>query len=122
MMKSEDTLDWYPAQLPPVKIILGEAVLFIGKQGRPINARTLLEYLQVMQLRQKNGMIKLLCRLRLMFSETISALTANVNARFQSVSVLNDFNRMIFPIISQWDFVTGQKDAIQCNPIFSVAA
>lgn len=53
MMKSEDTLDWYPAQLPPVKIILGEAVLFIGKQGRPINARTLLEYLQVMQRRQK---------------------------------------------------------------------
>ena len=27
IMKSEDTLDWYPAQLPPVKIILGEAVL-----------------------------------------------------------------------------------------------
>lgn len=53
MMKSEDTLDWFPAQLPPVKIILGEAVLFIGKQGRPINARTLLEYLQVMQRRQK---------------------------------------------------------------------
>ncbi|MGK1995027.1 hypothetical protein ACR92Y_27775, partial [Klebsiella pneumoniae] len=35
-MKSEDTLDWYPAQLPPVKIILGEAVLAVGKQGRPI--------------------------------------------------------------------------------------
>jgi len=50
-MKSEDTLDWYPSQLPPVKIILGEAVL--GKQGRPINTRTLLEYLQVMQGRQK---------------------------------------------------------------------
>ncbi|QIA78791.1 hypothetical protein FEE38_03330 [Klebsiella pneumoniae] len=43
-MKSEDTLDWYPAQLPPVKIILGEAVLAVGKQGRPINTRTLLEY------------------------------------------------------------------------------
>jgi len=26
-MRSEDTLDWYPAQLPPVKIILGNAVL-----------------------------------------------------------------------------------------------
>lgn len=53
MMKSEDTLDWYPAQLPPVKIILGEAVLAVSKQGRPINTRTLLEYLQVMQDRQK---------------------------------------------------------------------
>lgn len=53
IMKSEDTLDWYPAQLPPVKIILGEAVLAVGKQGRPINTRTLLEYLQVMQGKQK---------------------------------------------------------------------
>jgi hypothetical protein len=53
MMKSEDTLDWYPAQLPPVKIILGEAVLAVSKQRRPINTRTLLEYLQVMQDRQK---------------------------------------------------------------------
>ncbi|EFB2787119.1 hypothetical protein HKE83_004333 [Escherichia coli] len=52
-MKSEDTLDWYPAQLPPVKIILGEAVLSVGKQSRPINTRTLLEYLQVMQDKQK---------------------------------------------------------------------
>jgi hypothetical protein len=52
-MKSEDTLDWYPAQLPPVKIILGEAVLAVGKQGRPINTRTLLEYLQVTQEKQK---------------------------------------------------------------------
>ncbi len=31
-MRSEDTLDWYPAQLPPVKIILGNAVLEVGKQ------------------------------------------------------------------------------------------
>ena len=53
MMKSEDTLDWYPAQLPPVKIILGNAVLEVAKQGRPINTRTLLEYLQVMQEKQK---------------------------------------------------------------------
>ncbi|ATO32470.1 hypothetical protein DZA65_01593 [Dickeya dianthicola] len=52
-MKSEDTLDWYPAQLPPVKIILGNAVLEVGKLGRPINSRTLLEYLQVMQRNQK---------------------------------------------------------------------
>ncbi|WP_447336473.1 hypothetical protein [Klebsiella variicola] len=34
-------------------IILGEAVLAVGKQGRPINTRTLLEYLQVMQDKQK---------------------------------------------------------------------
>lgn len=53
MMKSEDTLDWYPAQLPPVKIILGEAVLVVGQQGRAINTRTLLEYLQAMQKKQK---------------------------------------------------------------------
>ncbi|UJD97068.1 MULTISPECIES: hypothetical protein [Enterobacteriaceae] len=52
-MKSEDTLDWYPAQLSPVKIILGNAVLEVAKQGRPINTRTLLEYLQVMQEKQK---------------------------------------------------------------------
>ncbi|MFK3704630.1 hypothetical protein EDF73_103307 [Raoultella sp. BIGb0138] len=52
-MKSEDTLDWYPAQLPPVKIILGNAVLEVGKLGRPINARTLREYLQVLQRTQK---------------------------------------------------------------------
>ena len=62
-MKSEDTLDWYPAQLPPVKIILGEAVLAVPastkrkrpifRKRRPINTRTLLEYLQVMQDKQK---------------------------------------------------------------------
>ncbi|MCI1898184.1 hypothetical protein ACNZ3Z_07790 [Enterobacter kobei] len=51
-MKSEDTLDWYPAQLPPVKIILGNAVLEVGKTGRPINTRTLLEYLHVTQNKQ----------------------------------------------------------------------
>ena len=48
-MKSEDILDWYPAQLPPVKIILGNAVLEV-----PINARTLHEYLQVLQRTQKS--------------------------------------------------------------------
>ncbi|AXW88104.1 hypothetical protein AU509_02120 [Lonsdalea britannica] len=52
-MKSEDTLDWYPAQLPPVKIILGNAVLEVMKVGRPVNTRTLLEFLLVMQGRQK---------------------------------------------------------------------
>jgi len=51
-MKSEDTLDWYPAQLPPVKVILGNAVLEVAKTGRPINTRTLLEYLQVSQMKQ----------------------------------------------------------------------
>lgn len=53
-MKSEDILNWYPAQLPPVKIILGNAVLEVGKLGRPINARTLHEYLQVLQRTQKS--------------------------------------------------------------------
>lgn len=53
-MRSEDTLDWYPAQHPPVKIILGNAVLEVGKLGRPINARTLREYLQVLQRTQKS--------------------------------------------------------------------
>ncbi|WNN45972.1 MULTISPECIES: hypothetical protein [Winslowiella] len=52
-MKSEDTLDWYPAQLPPVKLILGNAILEVCKLGRPINTRTLLEYLQVAQAKQK---------------------------------------------------------------------
>ncbi|WP_313684574.1 hypothetical protein [Pantoea sp.] len=52
-MKSEDTLDWYPAQLPPVKVILGNAVLEVGRTGRPINTRTLLEYLQLQQTQQK---------------------------------------------------------------------
>ncbi|AUH01006.1 hypothetical protein PCO86_12735 [Pectobacteriaceae bacterium CE70] len=52
-MKSDDTLDWYPAQLPPVKIILGNAVLEVSKLGRPINTRTLLEFLQVTQEKQK---------------------------------------------------------------------
>jgi len=58
-MKSEDTLDWYPAQLPPVKIILGEAVLAVGKQGRPINTRTLLEYLLVRLRTTKCHLLKM---------------------------------------------------------------
>jgi len=52
-MKSEDTLDWFPSQLPHVKLAIGDAVLVIARQGRPINARTLLEYLQVTQQKQK---------------------------------------------------------------------
>lgn len=52
-MKSEDTLDWYPAQLPPVKTILGDAVIEVGRTGRPVNTRTLLEYLQIQQNKQK---------------------------------------------------------------------
>lgn len=51
-MKSEDTLDWYPSQLPPVKVILGNAILEVAKTGRPLNTRTLLEYLQVIQVKQ----------------------------------------------------------------------
>ena len=42
-MKSKDTLKWFPAQLPEVRIILGDAVVEVAKQGRPINTRTLLE-------------------------------------------------------------------------------
>lgn len=51
-MKSEDTLDWYPSQPPPVKVILGNAILEVAKTGRPLNTRTLLEYLQVIQVKQ----------------------------------------------------------------------
>lgn len=122
IMKSEDTLDWYPAQLPPVKIILGEAVLAVGKQGRPINTRTLLEYLQVMQDKQKNEMTKSPCRQRLRFSGIISALTADVNARPDSVSVLNNLNRMVLSIIPQRYSVIREESTIQCNAIFCIAA
>lgn len=121
IMKSEDTLDWYPAQLPPVKIILGEAVLAVGKQGRPINTRTLLEYLQVMQDKQKNEMTKSPCRQRLRFSGIISALTADVNARLDSVSVLNNLNRMVLSIIPQRYSVIREENTIQCNAIFCIA-
>lgn len=121
-MKSEDTLDWYPAQLPPVKIILGEAVLAVGKQGRPINTRTLLEYLQVMQDKKKGGMTKSPCRLRLMFSGIISALTADVNAPPGSVSVLNDLNRMVLSIILQRYSVIREENTIQRHAIFCIAA
>src|SRR5699024_867716 len=45
-MKSKDTLKWFPAQLPEVRIILGNAVVEVAKQGRPINTRTLLDYIE----------------------------------------------------------------------------
>ena len=45
-MKSKDTLKWFPAQLPEVRIILGDAVVEVAKQGRPINTRTLLDYIE----------------------------------------------------------------------------
>ncbi|EPM9183454.1 cold shock protein YdfK [Escherichia coli] len=45
-MKSNDTLKWFPAQLPEVRIILGDAVVEVAKQGRPINTRTLLDYIE----------------------------------------------------------------------------
>ncbi|EFU4951117.1 cold shock protein YdfK [Escherichia coli] len=45
-MKSKDTLKWFPAQLPEVRIILEDAVVEVAKQGRPINTRTLLDYIE----------------------------------------------------------------------------
>ncbi|MBK5143903.1 hypothetical protein I2494_09260 [Budviciaceae bacterium BWR-B9] len=51
-MKSSETLAWYPSQLPTVKLILGTAVIAVGKQGRPINTRTLIEYLYVVQAKK----------------------------------------------------------------------
>lgn len=45
-MKSKDTLKWFPAQAPEVRIILGDAVVEVAKQGRPINTRTLLDYIE----------------------------------------------------------------------------
>ena len=45
-MKSKDTLKWFPAQLPEVRIILGDAVVEVAKQGRPITPRTQLAYIE----------------------------------------------------------------------------
>ncbi|EAV7095337.1 hypothetical protein FAS92_19600 [Salmonella enterica] len=45
-MKSKDTLKWFPSQLPKVRIILGDAVVEVAKQCRPINTRTLLDYIE----------------------------------------------------------------------------
>ncbi|EGC9472102.1 hypothetical protein H7444_002722 [Salmonella enterica] len=45
-MKSKDTLKWFPSQLPKVRIILGDAVVEVAKQGRPINTWTLLDYIE----------------------------------------------------------------------------
>ncbi len=33
-MKSKDTLKWFPAQLPEVRIILGDAVVGSSKTGK----------------------------------------------------------------------------------------
>lgn len=82
-MKSEDTLDWYPAQLPLVKIILGEAVLAVGKQEGQSTLEPYLSIFKLCRLSKKNGMIKLPCRPRLKFLGTINALTAGVNAFFR---------------------------------------
>lgn len=121
-MKSEDTLDWYPAQLPPVKIILGEAVLAVGKQGRPINTRTLLEYLQVIQDKQKRRDDKIAMQTAIDVLRIISALTADVNAPPGSVSVLNDLNRMVLSIILQRYSVIREENTIQRHAIFCIAA
>ncbi|MEL8500156.1 hypothetical protein J4V93_09470, partial [Escherichia coli] len=45
-MKSKDTLKWFPAQLPEVRIILGNAVVEKEKKGKHINTRTLLDYIE----------------------------------------------------------------------------
>ena len=45
-MISKDTLQWFPEQLPEVRIILGDAVVEVAKQGRAINSRTLLDYIE----------------------------------------------------------------------------
>lgn len=48
-MKSENTLTWFPAQIPAVRSILGDAVIAVAKQGRPINTRTLCDYIRYKQ-------------------------------------------------------------------------
>gem|GEM_PF-795180 len=121
MMKSEDTLDWYPSQLPPVKIILGEAVLWVNRADRLI-PEPCWNTFRSCRAGKKNGMTKLPCRQRLTFSGIISALTADVNARPESLSVLNDLNRMVLSIIPQRYSVIREENTIQCNAIFCVAA
>lgn len=51
-MKSKDTLKWFPAQLPEVRIILGDTVVEVAKQGRPINTRTIFAYCRISTLDQ----------------------------------------------------------------------
>lgn len=51
-MKSEDVLTWFPAQIPAVRRILGDAVLAVVKQGRPVNTRTLCDYIYSRQQQQ----------------------------------------------------------------------
>ncbi|EGI6771277.1 hypothetical protein IGX70_005211 [Escherichia coli] len=45
-MRDCEKLRWCPLQLPEVRIILGDAVVEVAKQGRPINTRTLLDYIE----------------------------------------------------------------------------
>ena len=45
-MKSKDTLKWFPAQLPEVRIILGDTVLERLERLSRINTRTLLDYIE----------------------------------------------------------------------------
>ncbi len=46
-MKSKDTLKWFPAQLPEVRIILGDAVVEVAKQGNDSNL-LIVFYVQIM--------------------------------------------------------------------------
>ncbi|MCY5363198.1 hypothetical protein OV366_23950 [Salmonella enterica subsp. enterica serovar 1,4,[5],12:i:-] len=48
-MKSKDTLKWFPSQLPKVRIILGDAVVEVAKQGRPINTKAWLDNKELLQ-------------------------------------------------------------------------
>ncbi|MFC3394408.1 hypothetical protein [Brenneria rubrifaciens] len=40
-------LTWYPAQRSRVEAIIGLAVVRVCEQGRPVNARTLLDFMYV---------------------------------------------------------------------------
>ncbi|MBJ7222665.1 MULTISPECIES: hypothetical protein [unclassified Brenneria] len=40
-------LTWYPAQRSRVEAIIGQAVVLVCEQGRPINTRTLLDLMYV---------------------------------------------------------------------------
>ena len=68
-MKSKDTLKWFPAQLPEVRIILGDAVVEVAKQGRPINTRTLLDYIEG-NIKKKSWITKNYYKQRYQFLKT----------------------------------------------------
>ncbi|WP_140921099.1 hypothetical protein [Limnobaculum xujianqingii] len=74
-MKSSETLAWYPSQLPSVKLILGTAIIAVVKQGRPINTRTLIEYLYVVQAAKKMKLND-----RIAMQTAIAVLKDNQNA------------------------------------------